>query len=231
MLPFFSPLFSVVELLRLPPIVIIMEQDNIGPLSVPSEEQLAARAEAHSNSGRPPTPQSVTDLLMHPSAMKFCDEATREKLLLIREFRRFNPKTGKLNATAETKEAIPKHPMFRTVSFLREFMNDPDLTPTARVTVASRIGAMMTSIEKIVQETQHGFVNSQMTMVRLIQQGSKKDLDDTALMEDVADKTLLEDEALIEEAKSLGLGGSALEKFLTDQQYNTESPDEEDNDS
>jgi len=208
-----------------------MEPDNIGPLSVPSEEQLAARAEAHAHSGRPPTPQSVTDLLMHPSAMKFCDEATREKLLLIREFRRFNPKTGKLNATSETKEAIPKHPMFRTVSFLREFMDDKDLTPTARVNIASRIGAMMTSIEKVVQDTQNGFVNSQMTMVRLIQQGSKKDLDDTTLAEDVADKALLEDSQLIEEAKSLGLSGSALEEFLTDQKYNTDAPDEEDDDS
>lgn len=198
-----------------------------GPLSVPTEEQLAALAEERAVSGRPPTPASVTDLLMHPSAMKFCDEATREKLLLIREFRRFNPKTGKLNATKETKEAVPKHPMFRTVAFLREFMNDPDLTANARVTLASRIGSMMQAIEKVVQETQSGFVNNQMTMVRLIQQGSKKDLDDASLTEDIEDKTALEDAELIEQAKALGISGSELEKFLTDSKYNTASVDDE----
>lgn len=182
------------------------------PFVIPTNDEIKEITDRNANGGRPTSSNSVAELIMHPAAMSFCDETMREKLLLIREYRRYDPETGLLKAKKSTdKPPIPTHPLFKTLAFLRDKMAEVE-SDSAIASLASKIASTMQAIEKEVATTQAQIVSQQMQMAKLIADGGSKDLADMTEV-DAAEKQALDDAALLEQAKAAGLDGSTLERF------------------
>ena len=149
--------------------------------SIPEAFSLPSMAECKEvkrGTGRPNKSESVGDVILHPSAMSFCDESSREKLLLLREYRRFDFDSGLCGATdPRNAPKAPTHPLLKVVSQLVLNAQAYMEKPTVYANLYGRAAAIMSQIEKMVSDTQQTYIDNQLKMVRLVQQGEKNDLD------------------------------------------------------
>lgn len=164
--------------------------------------------------------KSLADVTMHPSAFKFCDEATKEKLALLREYRRMDMETGQLLPTdmRSSQRPDPTHPALKTLRILIQKANDPDATPAISAKFWDRIAQMVMTIEKTCVDIAQSYVDNQFKLANLAQKG--KDM----VGQDSEEAMAMEDAQLIEEARRLGVPiPEDIARFLEDRSEDDDS--------